>query len=69
MDKYMEFERFNEEIGLIQEEIIWFLKFYIGRKFPELQRKRESLKYILEQGISVNLFLKNVRFGSTDLHQ
>jgi hypothetical protein len=56
VDKYMEFERFNEEIGLIHEEMIRFLTFYIRRKFPELQRKRNSLKYILE-GISVNLFL------------
>ncbi|CAB3998115.1 Hypothetical predicted protein [Paramuricea clavata] len=49
VDKYMELERFNEEICLIQEEMIRFLTFYIRRKFPELQRKRDSLKYILEE--------------------
>ncbi len=48
VDKYMEFERHNEEIGLIQEEMIRFLKFYTRTRFPELQRKRESLKNTLK---------------------
>ncbi len=44
VDNLMECQRFNEEIRLIEEEMLRFLKFYTHKKFPELQRNANHSK-------------------------
>lgn len=47
MDKFMEVERFNEELELLQKEMIGYLKYYKDTALTSLNKQRDELRDLL----------------------
>ena len=47
MDKFMEVERFNEELELLQKEMIGYLKYYKDTALTSLNKQHDELRDLL----------------------
>lgn len=48
VDKHMEASRFQEEVGLLEREMLDFLKFYSNNVLPSLEKEKEKLEALLK---------------------